>query len=68
MHESRKPLLRGWLAFGALVLLGAGLVGVGRWVWLGESWRSLFASGVEQVSLLEDGRVVYGPMSLRPLE
>lgn len=36
--------------------------------WLGENWRSLFGSGVEQVSLLEDGRVVYGSMSLRPLE
>jgi hypothetical protein len=32
--------------------------------WLGEKWRALAADGVEQVSLLEDGAVVYGPMSL----
>jgi hypothetical protein len=36
--------------------------------WVGESWRSLVESGVDQVSLLEDGRVVYGPMSLHPPE
>jgi hypothetical protein len=36
--------------------------------WVGESWRSLLASGVEQVSLMRDGTLVYGPMSLRPLE
>jgi hypothetical protein len=35
--------------------------------WVGESWRSLLGQGVEQVSLLDDGEVVY-PMSLRPLE
>jgi hypothetical protein len=35
--------------------------------WVGESWRDLLAHGVEQVSLLRDGEVVY-PMSLRPLE
>jgi hypothetical protein len=35
--------------------------------WLGENWRGLFDSGVEQVSLLEDSRVEYGPMSLRPV-
>ena len=35
--------------------------------WVGESWRSLLGQGVEQVSLLQDGEVVY-PMSLRPLE
>jgi hypothetical protein len=34
--------------------------------WLGENWRELLSAGVEQVSLLEGGRVVYGPMSLRP--
>lgn len=34
--------------------------------WIGESWRDLLDSGVEQVTLYEDGRVVYGPMSLRP--
>jgi len=36
--------------------------------WLGENWRELLSTGVEQVSLLEAGRVVYGPMSLRPPE
>jgi hypothetical protein len=36
--------------------------------WVGESWRDLLATGVEQVVLLEGGQVVYGPMSLRPLE
>jgi hypothetical protein len=36
--------------------------------WLGENWRELLSAGVEQVSLLEAGRVVYGPMSLRPAE
>ena len=34
--------------------------------WLGESWRDLLESGVDQVTLLEEGRVEYGPMSLRP--
>jgi hypothetical protein len=34
--------------------------------WLGEVWRDLLAEGVAQVVLLEDGRVVYGPMSLHP--
>jgi len=34
--------------------------------WLGESWRDLLTSGVDQVSLLEEDRVVYGPMSLHP--
>jgi hypothetical protein len=34
--------------------------------WLGETWRSLLEAGVEQVSLLEDGRVEYGPMPLSP--
>jgi hypothetical protein len=33
--------------------------------WVGESWRELLDQGVEQVSLLEDGREIYGPMSLR---
>ena len=32
--------------------------------WLGESWRELAESGVGAVTLLEDGREVYGPMSL----
>ena len=34
--------------------------------WLGESWRALLDSGVDQVTLLEEGRVEYGPMSLHP--
>ena len=34
--------------------------------WLGETWRALLEDGVEQVTLLEEERVVYGPMSLRP--
>ena len=33
--------------------------------WLGESWRDLLDEGVEQVTLLEGQREVYGPMSLR---
>ena len=33
--------------------------------WLGEVWRDLLAAGVDSVSLFEEGRVVYGPMSLR---
>lgn len=32
--------------------------------WLGEQWRSLAASGIAQVTLLDGGSVVYGPMSL----
>jgi hypothetical protein len=32
--------------------------------WLGEHWRSLLKVGVEQVILLDDTRVEYGPMSL----
>ena len=34
--------------------------------WLGENWRNLLDQGVQQVTLLEDGREVYGPMSLAP--
>jgi hypothetical protein len=34
--------------------------------WLGEIWRDLVEAGVDQVVLLEDSRVVYGPMSLHP--
>jgi hypothetical protein len=33
--------------------------------WLGEQWRGLLDLGVEQVSLFEDARCEYGPMSLR---
>jgi hypothetical protein len=32
--------------------------------WLGEVWRELLDRGVRQVTLTEDGRAVYGPMSL----
>lgn len=32
--------------------------------WLGEVWREMADAGAEQVTLLEDGRLVYGPMSL----
>jgi anti-sigma regulatory factor (Ser/Thr protein kinase) len=34
--------------------------------WLGENWRALLAVGVDQVTLLEDARAEYGPMSLHP--
>ena len=34
--------------------------------WLGEQWRELLAAGVDQVTLLEDSRTEYGPMSLHP--
>lgn len=33
--------------------------------WIGETWGDLLARGVESVSLLEDGTLVYGGMSLR---
>ncbi|MET7281264.1 hypothetical protein ABZS29_23705 [Kribbella sp. NPDC005582] len=36
--------------------------------WLGEIWRELVEKGVGQVFLLEDGREVYGPMSLEAQE
>jgi hypothetical protein len=32
--------------------------------WLGEQWHELLEAGVAQVTLLEDGAVVYGPMPL----
>ncbi|MEJ7707896.1 MAG: hypothetical protein WKF82_11890 [Nocardioidaceae bacterium] len=32
--------------------------------WIGETWQDLADAGVMQVTLLEDGRRVYGPMSL----
>lgn len=34
--------------------------------WLGEEWRSLADAGAAQVTLVDDDRVVYGPMSLAP--
>jgi hypothetical protein len=36
--------------------------------WLGENWRELLSAGVEQVTLLDSGREVNGPMGLRPVE
>ena len=36
--------------------------------WIGESWRDLLDDGVDQVTLLEGDRVVYGPMSLHPAQ
>jgi hypothetical protein len=32
--------------------------------WLGEQWRELREAGVVQVTLLDAGSAVYGPMSL----
>lgn len=34
--------------------------------WIGESWRELLEQGVDQVTLFEGERLVYGPMSLHP--
>jgi len=34
--------------------------------WLGEIWRDLVEEGVDQVTLFEGDRLVYGPMSLHP--
>lgn len=34
--------------------------------WLGENYAALAEHGVDQVTLLEADRVVYGPMSLHP--
>jgi len=36
--------------------------------WVGEVWRDLLDEGIDAVSLLEDGRLVYGPMSLHPAD
>jgi hypothetical protein len=36
--------------------------------WLGEHWRELRAAGVDQVTLFENGSLVYGPMSLHEPE
>jgi hypothetical protein len=32
--------------------------------WIGEAWRALAEAGVAAVSLFEEDRLVYGPMSL----
>ena len=34
--------------------------------WLGEEWRTLAEAGVAAVTLREETRAVYGPMSLSP--
>ena len=34
--------------------------------WIGEEWQTLLTAGVDAVTLLEDEREVYGPMSLHP--
>jgi hypothetical protein len=34
--------------------------------WLGENWHALLEAGVDQVTLLDDDRKEYGPMSLHP--
>ena len=36
--------------------------------WIGEVWRDLLDGGADQVTLLEDGSVVYGPMNLHAEE
>jgi hypothetical protein len=36
--------------------------------WIGENWRTLLEAGVDQVSLLDDGQKIYGPMSLHPAD
>jgi hypothetical protein len=32
--------------------------------WVGEQWRELREAGVAQTTLVHDGAIVYGPMSL----
>lgn len=34
--------------------------------WIGETWRELLDGGVDEVSLYEGDRLVYGSMSLHP--
>ncbi len=34
--------------------------------WLGENWRDLLTAGVDQVTLKDEDRTEYGPMSLHP--
>ena len=36
--------------------------------WIGEAWRDLLDDGIDAVTLYEDQRLVYGPMSLHPSE
>jgi len=35
---------------------------------IGQTWEELLAGGVDSVTLYEDDREVYGPMSLKPAE
>lgn len=34
--------------------------------WIGEEWETLLQAGVDAVTLMEEEREVYGPMSLHP--
>ena len=34
--------------------------------WIGEEWEMLLRAGVDAVTLMEEEREVYGPMSLHP--
>jgi len=34
--------------------------------WLSDHWRDLIDAGIDEVTLLRDDEVVYGPMSLHP--
>ena len=36
--------------------------------WLGENYPALVEAGVDQVTLLDDERIEYGPMSLHPTD
>jgi hypothetical protein len=36
--------------------------------WIGEHWRVLADLGVDQISLLNDSTIEYGPMSLAPAD
>jgi hypothetical protein len=36
--------------------------------WLSEHWQDLADANVDEVTLLCDGEVVYGPMSLHPTD
>jgi hypothetical protein len=36
--------------------------------WVGEIWHELLDEGVDSVTLFDDGRRVYGPMSLHAAE
>ena len=57
-----------WTYDGSLESVGAGSADfpsqADAEAWIGEHWRDLFVSGVTAVTLIEDGRFVYGPMSL----